>query len=92
MLVGLALHLDETELKAIADDVDSKTPNVEVSVAEDLKFEVDSKAAEAAELRRELKDTRRELKQTSKERDQLTLVRFPAVRQQVVVVVGARHP
>ena len=72
MLVGLALQLDETELKAIADDVDSRTPNVEVSVAEDLKFEVDSKAAEAAELRRELKDARRELKQTSKERDQLT--------------------
>lgn len=72
LLVGLALQLDETELKAIADDVDSKTPSVEVSVAKDLKIEVDSKAAEATELRRELKDIRRELKQTSKERDQLT--------------------
>jgi hypothetical protein len=39
LLVGLALQLDETELKAIADDVDSKTPSAEVSAAEDLRIE-----------------------------------------------------
>jgi Cft2 family RNA processing exonuclease len=72
LFVGLALQLDETELKAIADDVDSKTPSAEVSAAEDLKIEVDSKAAQAADLRRQLKDTRRELKQVSEEKDQLT--------------------
>jgi hypothetical protein len=72
LFVGLALELDETELKAIADDVDSKTPSAEVSAAEDLKIEVDSKAAQAADLRRQLKDTRRQLKQVSEEKDQLT--------------------
>jgi Cft2 family RNA processing exonuclease len=83
LLIGLALELDDTELKVIADDVDSKSPPVPVSAEAELRFEADTKAAEAADLRTQLKDTRRELKRVTKEKDQLSeaLERLRRVQQ-----------
>jgi Cft2 family RNA processing exonuclease len=70
ILVGLALGVNEPDLREIADDGDSDA-NGGLTAEAELRLEAGLKAAEAADLRAQVNKLRRELKRVTKEKDQL---------------------
>jgi Cft2 family RNA processing exonuclease len=84
LLVGFALDLDEQALREIASDLSDENLGVLTTAEEKLRFQAENQAAEAADLRDQLRKTEKELGKVTKERDALTdtLERMRAVELQ----------
>jgi Cft2 family RNA processing exonuclease len=71
LLVGVALDLDEASLREIADDFVADDSASGPSAAEARRFEAENRAAEAADLRDQLKKADKGIGKLTKERDAL---------------------
>jgi Cft2 family RNA processing exonuclease len=84
VLFGLALGVDEPSLREIADDLAADDSASGPSPEETRRLEAESRAAEAAELRGQLKKAEKEIGKLTKERDGLVenLERLRAVERE----------